>query len=250
MKVLNDWIKNNSSLVLTLLVGVLAFIFYNLKLIPESQISSYTLLVLVLFTLNLSINIFNISGSISKIEEKILNNTSTSILDTSEEMYEKINSLTKENITKLYVTYFSEIPQNKLIGDEVDKYRKAQIKFKVTRIVTIDSDVTLHWVEDTIEDSKNSSNPDNFHLGVLEDVKCLPFVNIVIIDNGKEGKHLILYGPHQLGIETRSVYINDSSLTNVFEKYFDDLWKSSTKLKVGKKVYEKELDKIREKVNK
>jgi hypothetical protein len=181
-------------------------------------------------------HIQSLEGGISDMQKKLSGSYLTRLLRGSEEFFGTLNKLIAED-SKLDVTYFSAFPPTELVGIEVAKYWKALARnlkrcdhFRVRRIVTIESEIKLQWVRQTLGDSGTALN---YHLAVLTTEQSFPLLNVVIVD----GRYSAIFEPHAQSTDSTYIFIDDRETARALQRYFDDLWRVAVKLKVGKQIY-------------
>jgi len=256
MKNIFSNIIENISLILAILIAGAVLLLLRIGIIAPTQVPTASLSILIALTFFVTIKLFKIgelinssSKSITKIESSVTSITTARVLSGSDELFQTVNSLLKDD-SKIDVTSFSDIiPPKDLTGTEIKKYWKfisltlsKNNKFRLRRIAYVPTLEKLKWLENTIQETKNSSN---YHLAVLSTKLSFPLMNMFIIDD----RYSFLFGKHQPDRDPDYIFLDDPKLAKFVLQQYEDLWRASVKLKVGNNVYKENIEKLKEQLS-
>jgi hypothetical protein len=260
MKSIIGWLGERLDFVIAILVAIATLVAVQLGFIKSDSIPIATLAFLIGLAIYLAIDSFqnrrqldSIRRSITVTESKVASMSAVKVIRGSEQFYRSITSLISEG-ARFESTSLSSIAPTELTGSagqEVKKYQRAlyaMLKrssgFRYRRIVAIPTVRKLQWLISTIVDSNKAPN---YHIASLGTALPFPVMNMLIVND----EHLFLWaGGHQLSTETLYVHIEDFETVKVARSYYEELWKSSPKIKEGSVVDERALDLLQETLSK
>jgi len=246
----------NISLIAAIAIAGAVLLLFRIGIISSAQVPTASLSILIALTFFVTVKLNKIGDqitstteSLTEIEHSVVNITSASVLSGSEELFRTVNSVLK-NDSKIDVTSFSDIiPTQGLPGSEIKKYWKfintnlsKNNNFRLRRIAYVPSIEKFIWIENTITETNNSLN---YHLSIIATQLSFPLVNMFIIDE----KYLFLFGKHQPDRDPDYIFIDNKSIAKSFLQQYEEMWRASTPIKVGNKIYQENIDNLKMELN-
>ena len=242
-----DYLKNHFFSLLTVILGVVALILTQLKLLPPNTIGSTTLaLVIFLATSQLVDN----ARKLEKIDKSIsegfqgaissLGGVSVIRLDEPEKGLLYLADRVRNTKSRLdHVSFSPPIPRNNIGASEWEKAIEKTLlsnKVRYRYICEFYDQVRIDRVR------KHLSNPkiSKFFVGYFPiRAKSAPMPNFMLVDDDE----VIAIFPYDYGEPEVWVSIKHPDIVKMFSRYFQRVWNESEKL-TGKEIANGVLDKL------
>lgn len=214
------------------IAGIVLRIYFHI--IPDDMLISFILLLICIFSMNQIIANEQMRRAIDdlRISKGIIK-----VIDMFEFYYhlghcvEKAEKSIDLTIQQSYDPEHWNFKERQIYAQKIDD-KILENRIRIRRITTINSIVKLELVKEWL---KKYAKCSSFHLRyspVSENKVPMP-LSLAIIDNKTVLIANILKGCHTLSEENIDIYIEDSQLVKVFQKYYINYWEMLEPLKEG-----------------